>query len=290
VAALLAALLACGEQVLSPPPADRPAAATGTSSYVTLVGAGDIAGCAPGYRDEATAALISGIPGTVFTTGDNAYPNGSSANYSCYNASWGAFKSRTRPVPGNHEFRTSGAAAYFKYFGHLAGPPGKGYYSYDLGEWHIVALNSETNLAEQRAWLEADLAASSAKCTLAYWHRPLFTSGTVHTGDPRMRPFFRILYEAGADVVLTGHSHQYERFAPQSPNGTLNRRRGIRQFVTGTGGADTPYGFGPPAPNSEARYSGYGVLRLRLYADGYDFAFIPIAGETWTDAGSGVCH
>jgi hypothetical protein len=290
--AFAAGLLACGEQLVSSPERDSPEqpAIANAAPYATLVGAGDIASCDADYRDEATAALIANIDGTVFTTGDNAYPNGTTSNYKCYHASWGAFKSRTRPVPGNHEYRTTGAEPYYKYFGSLAGPAGKGYYSYDLGGWHIVALNSEANLSQQRAWLKADLAAHPSKCTLAYWHRPLFTSSSVHTGDVEMRPFFRILYEAGAEVVLTGHSHNYERFAPQDHRGRADASRGIRQFVVGTGGAENAYGFGAPVANSERRYSGYGVLRLRLYPDRYEFNFLPAAGGTWTDSGGGTCH
>ena len=258
---------------------------------VTLVGAGDIAGCAPEFQDEATAALIARIPGTVFTAGDNAYPDGTTADFACYDASWGAFKSRTRPAPGNHDYETPGAAPYFAYFDSLAGPPGKGYYSYDLGAWHIVSLNSEGDIPAQAAWLERDLAAHPARCTLAYWHKALFTSGSTHAPYDAMRPLYRVLYQAGADVILSGHNHQYERFAPQDPAGAADAARGLRYFVVGTGGAPNFYGFGPPRPNSEVRYTGgHGVLKLTLHADRYEWEFVSVAGKTFGDRGTQACH
>jgi hypothetical protein len=256
---------------------------------VVLVGAGDIAGCASAYDDEATAALVARIRGAVFTLGDNAYPNGRTQDYSCYGASWGAFKDRTYPSPGNHDYRTADGAPYFAYFGDRAGPPGRGWYSYDLGGWHIVSLNSERDLDAQAVWLAADLAAHPARCTLAYWHRPLFTSGRRHPPYAPMRPIFQVLYEAGADLVLSGHNHQYERFAPQDPNGRADSARGIREFVVGTGG-DALYTFRAPAPNSEVRYNGgHGVLKLTLYPDRYAFQFVSVAGKEFGDSGGGEC-
>jgi Calcineurin-like phosphoesterase len=234
----------------------------------------------------------------VATLGDNAYGNGSAADFAtCYDPTWGRHKARTRPAAGNHEYLTPRASAYFAYFGPAAGAATAGYYSYDLGSWHIVVLNSEcaeiggcqAGSAQER-WLRADLAASAGRCQLAYWHKPLFTSGRVHGGAAETRPLFQALYAANAEVVLTGHNHQYERFAPQTPTGALDTARGIRQFVVGTGGA-SHYELGPSKPNSQVRNADtYGVLRLTLHPDGYDWRFLPQAGRTFTDAGSDACH
>jgi hypothetical protein len=258
---------------------------------VVLVGAGDIAEC-NSDGDEATAQLLDEIEGTVFTLGDNAYPDGTASDFSqCYNPSWGRHLSRTRPTPGNHDYHIAGAAPYFAYFGARAGPAGKGYYSYDEGSWHIVVLNSEFNRESQVAWLESDLAENPHHCTLAYWHHPLFTSGAVHGPATNMRPLFTILYEAGADVVLSAHNHQYERFGPQTPAGDGDSAAGIRYFVVGTGGAGL-YDFKPtPARNSQVRYNGgYGVLKLTLSDSSYSWQFISVAGKTFSDTGSTACH
>jgi hypothetical protein len=286
VAALGFVLGACQEELTQPglPPPAQPLSSTVTG---VLIGAGDIAGCPTSYKDEATAKLISGISGTVFALGDNAYPDGTSTDYKCYDASWGPFKSRTRPVPGNHEYHVSGASAYFNYFGSRAGTAGKGWYSYNLGGWHIVAITSETSLSTQADWLKKDLAANPAKCTLAYWHKPVFTSGSKHGPATEMRPIFQILYNAGAEIVLSGHNHNYERFASQDGYGKATSS-GVRQFVVGTGGAES-YGFGSAKPNSQVRHTGFGVLKLTLYSDHYDYKFIS-AGSTWTDSGTGTCH
>jgi len=208
-----------------------------------LAGAGDIADCDDLSGAEATAKLLEKIPGTVFTVGDNAYPSGTAQQFrDCYGPTWGRFKSRTRPTPGNHEFHSGGATPYFDYFGANAGDPAKGYYSYDLGAWHIVALNSECAEAggcqagsPQEIWLRQDLAAHPAACALAYWHKPLFSSGAKHGNDPEMKPFWQDLYAARATVVLNGHDHDYERFAPQDPEGKPDPALGIREFVVGTG-------------------------------------------------------
>jgi acid phosphatase type 7 len=269
-----------------PPPPDPP-----TAEPAVLVGAGDIAAC-NSDGDEATAQLLDEIEGTVITLGDNAYPDGTESDFSrCYGPSWGRHLSRTRPAPGNHDYHSTGAAPYFAYFGTRAGPAGKGYYSYDHGSWHIVALNSERSLTAQASWLEADLAATPRLCTLAYWHNPLFTSGSVHGPATNMRPLFAILYEAGADVVLSAHNHQYERFGPQTPAGDADSAAGIRYFVVGTGGAGL-YDFKPtPARNSQVRYNGgYGVLKLTLSDSSYSWQFISVAGKTFSDTGSTACH
>ena len=268
------------------PPASSP------SSDPVLVGAGDIASDGPG--DTATANLLDTIPGTVFTVGDNAYPNGRTADFETYyEPTWGRFKARTRPSPGNHDYDTAGAAGYYAYFGANAGPDGRGYYSYDLGTWHVVSLNSQTDMAvgsPQERWLRADLAGSTRACTIAYWHAPRFTSGANHPPYVPTSPLVQALYDFGAEVVVAGHNHQYERFAPMTPDGERDDARGIRHFVAGTGGAGL-YRFGAVQPNSEARdNSTPGVLRFTLHATSYAWQFVPVAGGTYTDTGSTDCH
>jgi hypothetical protein len=257
-----------------------------------FVGAGDIA--TSGSGDSATAALLDSIPGTVFTAGDNVYDNGTLSEFtSYYDPTWGRHKARTRPAPGNHDYNTSGATGYYSYFGSVAGPSGRGYYSYDLGNWHIVSLNSEVTMSAgsaQETWLRSDLAASTKPCTLAYWHKPLFTSGANHAPETATRPLFQALYDSNADVVVTGHNHQYERFAPMTPTGGLDTSRGIREFVAGMGGA-SHYGFGTIQANSEARNNtAYGVLKFTLHANSYDWQFVPVAGQSYNDSGTGSCH
>lgn len=256
-----------------------------------FVGAGDI-GIAGGAAGE-TARQLDGIGGTVFTLGDNAYASGSRADFeNYYEPTWGRHKSRTRPAPGNHDYGTPGAISYFEYFGANAGAPGEGYYSFDLGAWHIISLNS--NIATdsgspQAAWLRADLAASaSAKCTLAYWHHPVFSSGPNAAREPVVtRELFRILYNANADLVLVGHEHLYERFAPQDADGRLDTARGMRQFIVGTGGVPL-YGFEAAKPNSEVRLSAHGVMRLTLSSDRYQWDFLALSGAG--DSGTTLCH
>lgn len=257
-----------------------------------LVGAGDIA--YTGSGDSATANLLDNIPGTVFTTGDNAYPDGTASNFSTYyQPTWGRHKARTRPSPGNHDYHTSGASAYYSYFGANAGPSGRGYYSYDLGNWHIISLNSERSMAvgsAQEQWLRQDLAASTKPCTLAYWHRPRFTSASLHAPSTATAPLVQALYDFDAEVIVTGHNHHYERFAPMNPSGTLDTTRGIRHFVAGMGGAGL-YTLGTIHPNSEVRNNNtHGVLKFTLHDDGYTWQFIPVAGKTFTDSGTTACH
>jgi hypothetical protein len=282
--------------VLTPTPAFI---ATGISAETlvsegdpVLVGAGDIAPCSS-EGDEATANLLDGIPGTVFTTGDNAYPDGAASEFAnCYNPSWGRHKERTYPSPGNHDYHTPDAAGYFDYFGSAAGEAGKGYYSYDLGTWHIIVLNSNIPVdagSPQEQWLRTDLAAHPAACTLAYWHNPRFSSGTVHGSSPAMQLLWQALYDFGGDVILAGHEHNYERFAPQDPSGVADPTRGIREFVIGSGGR-SHYSFGSPIANSEVRNGDtYGVLKLTLHPTSYSWEFIPEAGHTFTDSGNAPC-
>jgi hypothetical protein len=282
IQAKVGALVAAGAVTVGPRP-----------DAVTFIGAGDIAVCTSG-ADEATADILDRFPAaTVFTAGDNAYPNGALTDYqTCYAPSWGRAKARTRPVPGNHDYNTSGAAGYFSYFGTAAGDPGKGYYSYDLGGWHILALNSSLAVDSQSPqvkWIRADLADHPLLCTLAYFHHPRFSSGSQHGNDASMQAMWQALYDAGVDIVISGHDHIYERFAPQTPTGQLDLGRGIREFVVGTGGASL-YTIGSIKANSEVRnITNRGVLKLALYADHYDWQFIPTSGS-FTDTGSASCH
>jgi acid phosphatase type 7 len=272
---------------------DRSAQATS----VVMVGAGDIARCA-GSGDEATARLLGKIPGTVFTVGDNAYQSGTSSEFNnCYKPSWGQYKARTKPAPGNHEYNTAGASGYFNYFDSAAGSASKGYYSYNRGDWHIVSLNSMCEkvggcgaTSPMVSWLKKDLAANSGKkCTLAYFHHPLLSSGE-HGNQKKMRPTWNALYAANAEVVVSGHDHSYERFAPQKPDGSRDAVRGIREFVVGTGGGEH-YPFATIKPNSQVRNAKtFGVLRLTLSSGTYTWKFVPVAGKTFTDSGTTSCH
>jgi len=268
----------------------------------TLVGAGDIAGCADLSGTEATAKLIDAIPGTVFAAGDLAYQHGTDEEFhKCYGPTWGRFKTRTRPAPGNHEYNGSTAVGYFRYWGKQAGDAEKGYYSYDLGFWHIVVLNTNCWSKElggcaegspEEVWLKQDLAAHTNSCTLAYGHHALFSSGLIakHAEHPELRPIWQDLYAAHADMILAGHEHSYERFAPQDPEGQADPEQGIREIVVGTGGrSHTPLGYAKP--NSEVRDDRtYGVLKVTLSTGKYRWEFIPIAGKTFRDSGEGLCH
>jgi hypothetical protein len=260
-----------------------------------LVGAGDIADCDL-TDDSATAALVKAIQGTVFTAGDNAYPSGAAAQFrDCYDPTWGAFKDRTRPAPGNHDWETKDLAGYLGYFGAAAAPDGTSWYSYGLGAWHVIVLDSDcSNVggcgpdSPQGRWLAADLKGSSATCTLAIWHHPRFTSGE-HGNDGDVAPFWRALYDAGADVVINGHDHDYERFAPQDPDANLDQARGIREFVVGTGGAALRT-FPSVAANSQLRAAvSHGVIRLDLHKSSFEWIFLPTTGDL-SDSGSAPCH
>jgi hypothetical protein len=261
-----------------------------------FVGAGDIADCGTN-GDEATAALLDGIAGTVFTAGDNAYPAGTAVDFQkCYDSSWGRHKARTRAAAGNHDWETQGLAGYLAYFGAAGqGPGGTSWYSYDLGTWHIIVLDSDCDKVgcgadtPQGTWLAGDLAASKATCTLAIFHHPRFSSGE-HGNEPVLDAFWRPLYAAGVDVIVNGHDHDYERFAPQDPDGKPDTKRGIREFVVGTGGT-TLRGFQTTAANSEVRLSNsWGVLKFTLRDGSYDVEFIA-AGNDFRDRGTAEkCH
>ena len=268
----------------------------------TLVGAGDIVGCSDLSGAEATAKLIDVIPGTVFAAGDLAYQHGTYEEFlKCYGPTWGRFKARTRPTPGNHEYTGSTATGYFRYWDGRAGDAWKGYYSYDLGAWHIVVLNTNCGSTQlggcaegspEQTWLRQDLAAHPNVCTLAYGHHALFSSGLLpkHAEHPELRAFWQDLYDAHADLILAAHEHSYERFAPQNPEGNPDPEHGIREIVVGTGGrSHTPFGYAKP--NSEVRDDKtYGVLKLTLSPGKYRWEFLPIPGKTFRDSGEGTCH
>jgi hypothetical protein len=283
---VLAVALACVEQsdvTLQP---SEPQSETDISAILLAVG--DIAGCPERYKDEVTADLVVKLPGTIALLGDLVYQDGTRSQFrNCYDPSWGRVLSRSRPAPGNHEYRTAEAGPYYEYFGSRAGPAGKGYYTYTLGTWRIYALNSERRIAEQEIWLKAQLAAHPSKCILAYWHKPLYTGGR-NPNELTVRPLFDALYTAGAEVVLSGHNHHYERFAPQDADGHY-RARGTRQFVIGTGGAQLE-GFVTTQPNSKLRYvEGWGVLRMTLSPGKYAWKFLPVLGAASADTGYANC-
>ena len=260
-----------------------------------LLGAGDIANCAL-TSDEATAQILDGTSGTVFTAGDNAYPDGTAGQFStCYDPTWGRQKARTVPVPGNHDYGTPGAAGYYGYFGAAAGDPTKGYYTFDRGAWHVIVLNGECAQvggcqagSPQEQWLRSDLAAHTNACVMAIWHEPRFSSGQ-NGSDPTYTDFWTDLYYAGADVVVNGHDHDYERFAPQDPYGVADPTHGIIEFVVGTGG-QTLTGFSTVVDNSVMRNSvTNGVIKFTLHATSYDWQFIPTAGAPFTETGTANC-
>jgi hypothetical protein len=295
------------------------AISTSPSGDPVVVAAGDIA-CDPGDVNfnggsgttnychmRATANLISAIrPAALLSLGDTQYYCGSLAAFNqSYDLTWGQFKSITHPAVGNHEYlisggtgcdsSNSGAAGYFAYFGAQAGLPSQGYYSYDLGTWHIVVLNSNCSQAggcnsssPQYKWLFQELASHPNQCTLAYWHIPLYSSGG--RANANTKTLYQLLYDNNVDLALTGHDHTFERFAPQDANGILDRSRGIREFVVGTGGANHT-SIVSRAPNSEVfNQDTFGVLKLTLHPNGYDWQFVPESGKSFTDFGSDTCH
>jgi len=258
-----------------------------SSGSVVLVGAGDISTCS-NNNDEATAKLLDGISGTVFNAGDNVYDSGAYTEYTnCYDPTWGRHKARTKPVPGNHEYNTSGASGYFQYFNNVPA-----YYAYNLGAWRIYALNSEISASASSAqvtWLQADLAANPSQCALAYWHKPRWSSGATHGSDSGMQTLWQVLSNAGVELVINGHEHHYERFAEMNASGSAVSS-GLREIVVGTGGM-SHYGFGTILSTSQVRNSStFGVLKLTLNSSSYSWQFVPVAGSTFTDSGSTNCH
>jgi acid phosphatase type 7 len=284
-------------------PAAPPPPVHASRSDPMIAAAGDIA-CPPSRRVTAsachqavTALVLSRLrPTAVLPIGDEQYETGAlDAFRASYAPTWGRFDAIAHPVPGNHEYAGSDATGYYAYFGARAGDPARGYYSYDLGRWHLIALNSNCAIVScatgsaQLRWLRADLAAHRARCTLAYWHHPRFSSG-LHGNEQPVAPLWRALYDAGADLVLNGHDHDYERFGPQTPAGRADARRGIREFVVGTGGVNH-YPILIPRANSQRRNNAtFGVLALTLHRDGYSWRFVAAAGSRFTDSGTGRCH
>ncbi|MDX6647153.1 MAG: hypothetical protein QOK40_2880 [Miltoncostaeaceae bacterium] len=273
-------------------------AAAGDIACDPTVGGFTLAGTANSCRMQSTSnMLLAMAPDAVLTLGDLQYEDATFNKFlGSYDPTWGRLKSITRPAPGNHDYLTTNGAGYYQYFGAAAGDPTKGYYSYDLGAWHLISLNSNCSPAggcgvgsPQEKWLRADLAAHPAACTLAYWHHPRFSSGQ-HGSTASIQPLWQTLYDGNADVVLNGHDHDYERFAPQTPTGAADPARGIRQFVVGTGGKNH-YAIGTPIANSESRNDAtFGVLKLTLRPTSYEWSFLPEAGTTFTDSGSADCH
>jgi Calcineurin-like phosphoesterase len=303
---------ACAPPVqVTPPPASAPPELVALAGASVLIGAGDIGDCTT-TGDEGTAAIVDSVlvadsaakvEDAVFTLGDNAYPVGSAANFnSCFTPTWGDttrhIMGKIHPSPGNHEHETDRAAPYYRYFGKRAGDPDKGYYSYDVGQWHVAVLNSAIAIEApfsaadrdaQEQWLKADLTDHATKCTLAYWHHPRFSSG-YHGSDARLQSLWQILYDANVDLVLNGHDHDYERMLPMTPAGVLDTLRGITEIVVGTGGGGLRGYRNPPAGNSAVRIQGhFGVLKLTLGAGEYQRAFIDVTGRLW-DLGGGRCH
>jgi 3',5'-cyclic AMP phosphodiesterase CpdA len=305
-------MLACKPAVqLTPPVAGATAVQVALSGASVLIGAGDIARCdSPG--DEATARLVDSVlradsaakvHDEVFTLGDNAYPGGTARDFAlCFTPSWGdtakLIMKNIRPSPGNHEHLSDMAAAYYKYFGSHAGSSSKGYYSYDVGAWHAIVLNSEmlVNAAftaadkqAQEDWLTQDLKDHKAQCTVAYWHHPRFSSGW-HGSDTRLDAIWRILYGAGVELVLNGHDHEYERFLPQTPDGVVDSLKGMTEIIVGTGGGDLRGFRSPIIAHSASRIQGhFGVLKVTLGAAEWRSAFLDVDGRLWDQTG-GKCH
>jgi hypothetical protein len=261
-----------------------------------VLAAGDIAGCDT-FGDTDTAELLDEMEGTVLVLGDLAYEDGTTQQFAdCYDPTWGRHRHRTLPAVGNHEYNTGGAAPYFDYFGEAAGTRGEGWYSRDLGEWHVIALNSNCGQiggcgpgSPQVAWLTDDLATNQADCTLAFWHHPRWSSGIEHGPDPETDHFWRVLHEAGADVVLNGHEHSYERFAPMDADGAADPH-GMVEFVVGTGGRSL-YAFDTVLPTSEQHdNTTFGILQVRLGDGSYEWEFVPVEGGTYTDTGEADCR
>ncbi|CAN5655994.1 hypothetical protein BH18ACT17_BH18ACT17_07350 [soil metagenome] len=266
------------------------ASAVATARPPLIAAAGDIACATPCRAQRATARLVARLdPDAVLTLGDNQYDAGRLSEFRrSYDPTWGRFRGRTFPVPGNHEYMTSGAAGFFTYFGERTSRSGS--YSTDLGRWHVVALNSKSGGRpdpRQVRWLRRDLRRDRHECELAYFHHPRWSSGRVHGPTRAMGRFWKVLYRQGVDVVLSGHEHHYERFARLTPWGRTSTS-GIRQFVVGTGGAFS-YGFGEPDRGSQRRVVAHGVLTMRLWNAAYQWRFVQSDGAI-LDAGHTSCH
>jgi Calcineurin-like phosphoesterase len=309
---LLGVGLTCAPAVqTTPPPATATAAEVALSGASVLIGTGDIGNCNNTGAAQ-TARLVDSVlradsaaqvHDEAITLGDNAYPGGSTRDFAqCFAPTWGdsakLIMKNIRPAVGNHEHLARGASPYYHYFGSRAGPAEKGYYSYTVGAWHAIVLNSEVVVnvgftdAERKAqmdWLDQELKTHTEVCTVAYWHHPRFSSGW-HGTDARLAPFWAALYAGGADLILNGHDHDYERFLPQAPDGTVDSTKGIVEIITGTGGGDLRGFRRTSAPHSAYRIEGhYGVLKLTLGAKAYRYAFLDVEGNVW-DRGGGDCH
>lgn len=268
----------------------------------TVYAAGDIADCRKEAASDSMAARTAELVAAalekdgkalVVTLGDNTYPVGKPEEFSrCYEPTWGRFKARTLPSPGNHDYAMPKALGYYNYFGELAGPERRGYYATRLGNWQLISLNSnldQDQMQPQLEWLKEQLSNNKRLCTLAFWHHPLVSSGG-HGNNEVMQAAWKILSDAKADIVLASHDHDYERLAPLDANGERDDKNGIRSFVVGTGGARlTPMFL--PKPATEIRdNSTFGVLKLSLHEKSYEWEFLPVAGQSFTDQGKGVCH
>ncbi len=288
----------------------NPGVTPGVVDGEVFIGAGDIAYCG-GPGDDETAIVIDSLlrlypDASVFAAGDNVYPTGSAQDYAnCYQPTWGRFKSRTWAVIGNHDYDLGNADATFDYFGARVGPRGLGYYSFDLGDWHVLMLNSNETFVSaaagspQEQWLRADLAANSKACIIAVFHHPLFSSCSASEAErndcafvePFVRPVWNALHEYGAEVVVNGHRHWYERFALLDPAGTRDPVGGMRQFIVGTGGRSvgTPSEVHPMSELQNDSRNAFGVLKLILKERSYSWEFVPIRGRTFRDSGGGMC-
>jgi hypothetical protein len=300
----LLVLCACKKEEVKPTPeaaalAPRHDALDVDAGPVTIAAAGDISEAEVGHQVDTANLVADGGYDAVLLLGDDQYPAGRIEDYRKYfDPTWGRFLDRMHPSPGNHEYVTPNGAGYFEYFGARAGEPGKGYYSYDLGAWHLIALNTNNACravpcdaqSEQVKWLRADLEAHKNRCTLAYFHHPRFCSGAHHGNFSGASGIWDVLYEYDVDVVLNGHEHIYERFDPQDPSGRPDEKRGIRELVIGTGGAEN-YPMGTTQPNSAMRYSGaFGILKMTLKPGSYDWEFVSVKPGELTDKGTGACH
>lgn len=286
---LLALVGACSGSPTTPSPTGPGGGGTPPAGPVTILAAGDVGWCADLTAAEQTAKIIDQYSGPVLALGDLAYMSGTAEQFqNCYGPTWGRFRTRTHPVPGNHEYLTAGGGPYYDYFGDRAGASGDGFYAFTLGNWRMIALNSNIEMqrgSPQYIWLQRELQTPS-KCTLAFWHHPRFTSGP-NLDNPNTGPLWELLYQNNVDVVLNGHDHLYERFLPMNPDGQLDRDKGIRQFISGGGGA-LLYKFASVKPNSASRYEGYGVLKLILGDGRYEWEFLPVA-PGFSDTGFDSC-
>jgi acid phosphatase type 7 len=257
-----------------------------------IVAAGDIACPDPCRSQRRTARLIGRIdPRAVLTLGDNQYEDGRLSDFmDSYRPTWGRFRRRTHPTPGNHDYHVAGADGYFSYFGRRAHRRSGGMYSVNIGNWHIVSINTGNGLSDRKLrWVGRNLSNDRHRCELAFWHHPRWSSGSVHGSNARMGPLWQVLFRHGVDVALNGHDHLYERFALMNPQGGLAPRAGIRQFTVGTGGRGL-YAAGPSTRGSQRVIDDrFGVVRIALHPRGYSWRFVAVGGNT-LDKGSHACH